>query len=149
MRRDGLRRRLKRDVRVVEGQEEEEWFVLVARDELRAELRLSEFAFAALRRFAAGVRPAREVFVETVVGGLMTLAAQMPLADRRGDVAPGLSSCARVGTSLGRKALEVGFSRRCEARSVRPGRNVVIFRRAGLWPVRTAAREGEQTEPAA
>jgi hypothetical protein len=41
------------------------------------------------------------------------------------------------------------LSRRCEERSVRPVRKVVIFRRAGLWPVIRAAREGEHTDAAA
>jgi len=54
-----------------------------------------------------------------------------------------------VWTPFGRCRLIGAASTRCEARSLRPVRNVVIFRRAGLWPVIRAARDGEQTEAAA
>jgi hypothetical protein len=85
--RDALGRRGQRDVRVIEGEVEQEGLGLVLRDEVRGEVRLTEFAFAALRRFRAGVRAPGEVFVEAVVGRLMALAAEVPLADRGGDVA--------------------------------------------------------------
>jgi len=79
-----------RDVRVVEGQVEQERLVLAAFDELDGGLGLPELALAALGRFRAGVRAGGEIFVETVVGRLMGLAAQVPLPDGRGHVAPGL-----------------------------------------------------------
>ena len=87
---DALGRRGERDVRVVESEVEEEGLGLVLRDELRREVGLAELALAALRGFSSGIRAAREVFVEAVVGRLMALAAEVPLADGGGDVALGL-----------------------------------------------------------
>jgi hypothetical protein len=69
---------------------EQEGLGLVLRDELRGEVRLTEFTLPALRRFRAGVRAAGEVFVEAMVGRLMALAAEVPLADGGGHVALGL-----------------------------------------------------------
>ena len=88
--RDALGRRGERDVRVVEGEVEQEGLGLVLRDELRGEVRLTEFALAALGRFRAGVRAAGEVLVEAMVGRLMALAAEVPLADGGRHVALGL-----------------------------------------------------------
>ena len=59
------------------------------------------------------------------------------------------SSSATVGTSGGRCRAMAGRSRRWSGRSGRPGSQSVRLRRAGYWPVRSAARVGEQTGQAA
>jgi len=87
---DALGRGGERDVRVVEGQVEQERLFLAALDELHGDLGLPEFALAALGRFRTGVGPAREVLVETVISRLMALASEVPLTHRRRGVAPGL-----------------------------------------------------------
>jgi len=74
--------REERDVRVVEGQVEQEGLGFVLLDELHREVSLAEFAFTALGRFGAGIRLTCEIFIEAMVGRLMAFTAEVPLTHR-------------------------------------------------------------------
>ena len=87
---DALGRRGERDVRIIEGQVQEERLGLVPLDELHRVVGVAELALAALRRFGAGVGLAGEVFVKPVIGRLVAFAAEVPLAHGRGRIALGL-----------------------------------------------------------
>jgi len=107
---DALGRRGERDVRVVEGEVEEEGLGLAALDELHRVVGLAEFAFAALRRGGAGIGASGEVLVKAMVGRLVAFAAEVPLAYGRGGVALGLEQL-RNRLHAGR---EVGVDRRAQ-----------------------------------
>jgi hypothetical protein len=86
---DRAGRRRERNVRVVKGEVEQEGSGLVALDELHREVRLAKLALAALRRLGPGIGAARVVLVEAMLGWRVILAAEVPFADRRADVAAG------------------------------------------------------------
>ena len=75
---------------------------------------------------------------------VVRLAAEVPLADRRGGVARGLKSVAIVVSVGGRYLVQSGTSS-FGLSGIWPGIQSVMCSRAGYLPVSRAARVGEQT----
>ncbi|MCE2684114.1 MAG: hypothetical protein LW857_02900 [Verrucomicrobiae bacterium] len=103
--RDAFRRRRERDVRVVEGDVEQERLGLAALDELHGRLGLTELALAALRRFGTGERFAGKEFIKAVVRRLVAFAAQVPLADETRGIAFGLQQLGDCLDAVGQVAV--------------------------------------------